>query len=179
MRAPSKPGSVDPSHLSQPTSRNGISDRTRESAGRLILPYSVLLRVGFAKPAGRPAAGELLPHLFTLTSMEEAVYFLWHCPWVCTHRNFSCTLPFGARTFLYPRGQRLDRILSKIISPITGLPGFCSQARDPPALLSPSSQAPEGTSVSLLFCPTRSLLLPLRRTERPLFSSPQRRYLPR
>ena len=30
-------------------------------------PYLVLLLTGFARPAGRPAAGELLPRLFTLT----------------------------------------------------------------------------------------------------------------
>ncbi len=29
--------------------------------------YSVLLRMGFTEPAGYPAAGELLPHHFTLT----------------------------------------------------------------------------------------------------------------
>ena len=34
----------------------------------VVLPlYLVLLRVGFARPAGLPAAGELLPHHFTLT----------------------------------------------------------------------------------------------------------------
>ncbi len=42
------------------------SDRTRGSAGHLIPSYSVLLRAGFTEPAGHPAAGELLPHLFTL-----------------------------------------------------------------------------------------------------------------
>ena len=30
------------------------------------LPYSVLLRMGFTKPAGLPTAGALLPHLSTL-----------------------------------------------------------------------------------------------------------------
>ncbi|GAW90943.1 hypothetical protein KKC1_01050 [Calderihabitans maritimus] len=32
-----------------------------------MFPYSVLLQVGFTKPASRLAAGELLPHRFTLT----------------------------------------------------------------------------------------------------------------
>lgn len=32
------------------------------------LPYSVLLRMGFTKPAGLPTAGALLPHLSTLTA---------------------------------------------------------------------------------------------------------------
>src|SRR3990172_4399283 len=33
-------------------------------------PYLALLRVGFAQPAGHPAAGALLPHRFTLTLPE-------------------------------------------------------------------------------------------------------------
>ena len=77
-----------------------LSDRTRESAGRVSLPYSILLRVGFARHARRRASGELLPRRFTLAG-EPAVCFLWHFPWVRTHRNFSCTLPCGARTFLH------------------------------------------------------------------------------
>lgn len=32
-----------------------------------LLSYSVLLRLGFAKPEGHPPAGELLPHRFTRT----------------------------------------------------------------------------------------------------------------
>ena len=32
------------------------------------LPYSVLLQMGFTKPAGLPTAGALLPHLSTLTT---------------------------------------------------------------------------------------------------------------
>jgi len=36
-----------------------------------VSPYSVLLRVGFARPAGLPAAGELLPHHFTLARLSE------------------------------------------------------------------------------------------------------------
>lgn len=37
-----------------PRLRAGFSGRTRESAGRLILPYSTLLLMGFARPAGSP-----------------------------------------------------------------------------------------------------------------------------
>ena len=45
-----------------------------------------LLPVGFAGPTGHPVAGELLPHLFTLTTQpvvkpaRSAVYFLLHFP---------------------------------------------------------------------------------------------------
>src|SRR4029453_15549871 len=44
--------------------RPGQPPRPRRR-GRCV-PYSTLLRVGFAKPAGHPAAGALLPHRFTL-----------------------------------------------------------------------------------------------------------------
>src|SRR2546422_2348042 len=36
-------------------------------------PCWALLRVGFAEPAGHPAAGELLPHRFTLATVGEPV----------------------------------------------------------------------------------------------------------
>jgi len=43
--------------------------------------YLVLLLAGFAQPTGHPVAGELLPHLFTLTPIHiGAVQFLWHFP---------------------------------------------------------------------------------------------------
>jgi hypothetical protein len=40
----------------------------------------VLLRVGFAQPASHLAAGELLPHHFTLILPEKDGMFLWHFP---------------------------------------------------------------------------------------------------
>ena len=40
----------------------------REGRATLSPSYSVLLRAGFAEPAGRPAAGALLPHLFSFAS---------------------------------------------------------------------------------------------------------------
>ena len=51
------------------------------------------------------AAGELLPHRFTLTALpgRTAVCFLWHCPWGCPPWELPSTLPCGARTFLSPR----------------------------------------------------------------------------
>jgi len=74
--------------------------------------YLALLRVGFAKPARHRAAGALLPHLFTLTpqaapseeenkwAADEAVSFLWHCPWGYPRWALPTTLPCGVRTFL-------------------------------------------------------------------------------
>ena len=46
------------------------------------LPYSVLLRMGFTKPAGLPTAGALLPHLSTLTT--------------CVAVSFSMALSLGS-----------------------------------------------------------------------------------
>src|SRR6266540_1716906 len=53
-------------------------------------PCSALLRVGFTQPAGHPAAGELLPHRFTLAPVRDRRYrarsrpvgglSLWHFP---------------------------------------------------------------------------------------------------
>ena len=53
-------------------------------AGPALLPYLALLPVGFAAPAGHPAAGGLLPRLFTLTRRGKpprAVCFLLHFPY--------------------------------------------------------------------------------------------------
>src|SRR6188768_4485993 len=44
--------------------------------------------------------GELLPHLFTLTSVAEGGYFLWHCPAGHPGWSLATTLLYGARTFL-------------------------------------------------------------------------------
>src|SRR5262245_28883819 len=63
-----------------------------------------------ASPVAR-AAGELLPHRFTLTARATlpspcaAVCFLWHCPWGCPPWRLASTLPCGVRTFL-PRVNR-------------------------------------------------------------------------
>jgi len=76
--------------------------------------YLILLRMGFARPTGRPAAGALLPHLFTLTGAPltaqahprvtgiPAVCFLLHFPWGRPHSLLASILPCGARTFLSP-----------------------------------------------------------------------------
>src|SRR5438132_13559469 len=71
--------------------------------------YLVLLRAGFAWPAGHPAAGGLLPHHFTLTRQRLsgdkrrlAVSFLWHFPSGRPDWVLPSALLFGARTFLQP-----------------------------------------------------------------------------
>ena len=71
---------------------------------RRYVPYLALLRVGFAKPTGHPAAGALLPHRFTLTAGTgpAAVCSLWHCPAGHPDWPLASTLPCGGRTFLDP-----------------------------------------------------------------------------
>ena len=55
---------------------NVSSDLTREKRrAASCLPYLVLLRAGFTWPKSHPSAGELLPHHFTLTAKQAAVYF--------------------------------------------------------------------------------------------------------
>src|SRR2546426_10696686 len=69
-------------------------------------PCLALLRVGFAEPAGHPAAGELLPHRCTLASASAASRLrrgrslsvapsAGHPAWA-----LPSTLPRGVRTFL-------------------------------------------------------------------------------
>ena len=72
-------------HFSSPPVARRVQQPTRESwrAGPALLPYLALLPVGFAEPAGHPAAGGLLPRLFTLTGRgvpRPAVCFLLHFP---------------------------------------------------------------------------------------------------
>ena len=81
-RAVRKPGSVfikmtAAIYLRRP-SRNALGnssprDRTRRSAGHLIPPYSVLLRMGLAMRATHAASGGLLPRRFTLTLSRIAI----------------------------------------------------------------------------------------------------------
>ena len=51
------------------------SDATRkDQRATSSLPYSVLLQMGFTKPASHLAAGALLPHRSTLTGIKPAVH---------------------------------------------------------------------------------------------------------
>ena len=74
-----------------------------------MFPYLALLRVGFTKPVRHRTAGALLPHLFTLTGMQE----IGELPFPAFRRYIFCgtfrllralalrgTLPCGVRTFL-------------------------------------------------------------------------------
>ena len=65
-------------------------------------PCLVLHRVGFTRPTCLHAAGELLPHHFTLATAlpVSAVCFCCTFPTVTCAGRYPAPLPFGARTFL-------------------------------------------------------------------------------
>lgn len=63
-------------HLSRPYVAVRLKRRNPEGRrATSTLPYSVLLRVGFAKPDSHLPAGALLPHLSTLAWHGQAVSF--------------------------------------------------------------------------------------------------------
>jgi len=87
----------------------GVSSDRYPRTGRAAVKtssYLVLLRAGFTWPADHPAAGGLLPHLFTLTCSASPEthttggYFLWHFPSGRPDWVLPSALLCGARTFL-------------------------------------------------------------------------------
>jgi hypothetical protein len=92
-------------------SRAPVTRRLKRPYPRARAGHPIALLFGLA-PGGvcradavTRAAGELLPHRFTLTALHRrtAVCFLWHCPWGRPPWVLPSTLPCGARTFLSPR----------------------------------------------------------------------------
>ena len=100
-----KPGSVEDSHSSRAYVAVRLKRPTREQRGpRLMLPYLVLLRVGFTLPPALPQARCALTapfHPYRRRERRLAVYFLWHWPWAYAPQALPGTLPYGARTFLH------------------------------------------------------------------------------
>jgi len=103
-----------------------LATNPRTGPGSPSSSYSVLLRVGFAQPAGHPTAGELLPHHFTLTpnpltiqgeanpfARPGAVCFCGTVRRVAPPGSYPAPSPGGARTFLpsepLARGQTAQR----------------------------------------------------------------------
>jgi len=75
------PPKADGDHQSRMAVAHHLQRPTRGQAGPLSSSYLALLRVGFAQPAGLPAAGALLPHHFTLApTIGRGGVFLWHFP---------------------------------------------------------------------------------------------------
>ena len=79
------------------------------SRATTLLPYLVLLPVGFAVPACCQARGALLPHHFTLATHPGGPFggiFLLHFPSARAAQALPGTVPCGARTFLGIRTHR-------------------------------------------------------------------------
>ena len=77
-------------------------------------PYLVLLRAGFAQPAGHPTAGALLPHHLTLTAAAAEAETGRRCvsvrfPSARAAWELPSALSRGARTFLDLRTSRRPR----------------------------------------------------------------------
>ncbi len=75
-----------------------------------LLPYSALLRVGFARLPCLQDTGALLPHHFTLTHSMQAVCFCCTFRRLAPPRRYLAPLPGGVRTFLdSAQAPRRDR----------------------------------------------------------------------
>ena len=102
MESADKPGSVVDNHSSGTTVTDGLKQPTRKRPrARHMLPYLVLLRMGFTLP--RSVATRAVRSYRTISplpSRSRAVYFLWHFPWARAPQALPGTLPAGARTFL-------------------------------------------------------------------------------
>jgi len=70
------------------------SSRLLGTCGRQLCSSTALLRMGFAGPPCLHDAGELLPHLSTLTERVPGCLFLLHCPWSRLHRPLTGILPW-------------------------------------------------------------------------------------
>ena len=99
-----KPGSVEGNHSSRTAVANGLKRPTREPArlrsdtakGGPVLPYLVLLQVGFTLP--RSVTTRAVRSYRTISPLPgplpaPAVYFLWHFPWTHVPQALPGTLP--------------------------------------------------------------------------------------
>ena len=122
VREAYKPSSVIGGHLSRPIVTDGFKRNPESIDGPSQTLFRFLLRVGFTSRTSRQAAGELLPHLSTLTRLAACGISLLHFPWGRPRRVLPGTLPYAARTFLTPFGARPpgsltnERIISLIHS---------------------------------------------------------------
>ena len=101
-------------------SPSGSSDSTRKvPRAASSLPYSVLLRVGFTKPADYSDAGALLPHLSTLTPPKRRGGFLFYgtFPKVALAGRYPahCPVEPGLSSCGSYVRQRLPFMLAKVI----------------------------------------------------------------
>jgi hypothetical protein len=116
MKSAYKPDSVEDNHSSGMSVTTHLKRPTRKLHGPCVcFPIWSCSKWGLPCHRCCHRRGALLPHHFTLTRPlnfasgiatrlnGRAVYFLWHFPWACALQALPGTLPFGVRTFLYPK----------------------------------------------------------------------------
>ncbi len=86
-----------------------VATNPEERRADLILPFMVLLRMGFTRQVRLRTAGELLPHLSTLTCFGQAVIFCCTFLRVASTGRYPASLPYGARTFLREKISAIAR----------------------------------------------------------------------
>ena len=123
VREAYKPSSVIGGHLSRPIVTGGFKRNPESIDGPSQTLFRFLLRVGFTSRTSRQAAGELLPHLSTLTRLAACGISLLHFPWGRPRRVLPGTLPYAARTFLTPFGARPPGSLTNVVDYSTILRG--------------------------------------------------------
>ena len=127
-----KPSSVIGGHLSRPIVTDGFKRNPESIDGPSQSLFRFLLRAGFTSRTSRQAAGELLPHLSTLTSPThvpaktkslqkahsrgEAVSLCCTFPRVASGGRYPLSLPCGARTFLMNGLSALSTWLSSLLA---------------------------------------------------------------
>ena len=93
-------------HLRMPVARHLLQPTRKLRTGRpQTLPYLVLPRMGFTRPAMSPwqpvgSYPTFSPLPGRGRNLMQAVYFLWHFPWGHPRSALRTILPCVARTFL-------------------------------------------------------------------------------
>ena len=93
-----KPSSVIGGHLSRPIVTDGFKRNPESIDGPSQALFRFLLRAGFTSRTSRQAAGELLPHLSTLTRQACGISLL-HFPWGRPRRPLAVILALWSSDF--------------------------------------------------------------------------------
>ena len=113
-----KPSSVEGGHLSRPIVTDGFKRNPESIDGPSQALFRFLLRAGFTSRTSRQAAGELLPHLSTLTRQACGISLL-HFPWGRPRRPLAVILALWSSDFpqMRPFGvhPQLSGLLAKFV----------------------------------------------------------------
>lgn len=122
-----KPSSVIGGHLSRPIVTDGFKRNPESIDGPSQSLFRFLLRAGFTSRTSRQAAGELLPHLSTLTRQACGISLL-HFPWGRPRRPLAVILALWSSDFprMRPFGvhPQLSGLLAKFVKWLDFNTGF-------------------------------------------------------